>query len=629
LEESLASSLARSSGQKAIPAREAKAKVIDLFAEGYKVADAMRVVGRAEATYWDWRKTDPEFKRKVDLVRAARGEEKQNGRPEVPDFETFCREWMKQPLNIHQLRILDVIEGREPRDMHPSMDFYQGYDNRVVINVPPEHGKSTTFTVNYVVWRIHKDPDVRVVIVSKGSQLSADFLYEIKLKLTSSLYQEMHLRFAPEGGWKDPDGSWSGDRIYVRGKNVDGVQKDPTVQAIGLKGQIYGRRADLVILDDIVDTKNARETDLQLRLINRDISSRLPSLQEGGGLLLALGTRVAPMDIYRILLDARDGDDDRVWTYFRQPAVLDYGTGDSATWETLWPGKWNGKSLARNRVDAGWNLVYQQLDLEDDMTFKAEAVNASVNGQRFPGPMTEAGKGHREEGMNGLYVVGGLDPATVGNTAMVVAGLDRLTLKRWVLDGFNQANCSPHTMRETVKKLTEMYRIHEWVIERNAFQRFLTQDRELLDFLRARGCKLTEHYTTDNKFDSDFGIATMAPLFDSCVVEDKNTPGGWRRVTKGALVELPSMRQNAWVNQMVQQLTTWMPEGQAQKAKTDLVMALWFTHIAFMRKLQRKQGRKTHMDSPFMTPAGRGKQRVIDLAALRRAKQDRELEASA
>lgn len=120
--------------------------------------------------------------------------------------------------------------------------------------------------------------------------------------------------------------------------------------------------------------------------------------------------------------------------------------------------------------------------------------------------MTKNGVGHRPGGMDGLWVAGGLDPATTGNTAMIVAALDRETEKRYVLDGFNIAGCPPHVMRETVKRLTDTYHINEWVIERNAFQRFLTQDKDLVDFLRRRGCKLTEHYTTDNKRDPNWGI---------------------------------------------------------------------------------------------------------------------------
>lgn len=619
----MAANLSRRGTQKSIPVAEAKAKVIDLIQQGCKVEEACAVVQRSAETYRDWRKTDPEFKAAIDSIRSARSEEKRDGRPEVPDFPEFCDVWLRQPLHIHQLRMLDVIEGREPRDMHDSMSYEPGYLNRVLINVPPEHAKSTTFTVNYVVWLIHKNPDIRVVLVSKGLKLAQDFLYEIKQKLTSPVYREMHLRFAPEGGWQDPDGSWTNDRIYVRGKNSDGVQKDPTVQAMGIKGQIYGRRADLIILDDIIDADNSREVDTQLRKINRDISSRLPSDQEGGGLLAVLGTRVAPMDIYRVLGEMEDGDFRKVWTYFRMPAVLDYGNGDSDTWVTLWPEKWNGPSLSRRRVDSGWNLYFQQLDVDDDMTFKAEAVNASVNGLRFPGPMTPEGKGHRPGGMSGLYVAIGLDPAASGSTAIVVAGLEPDTLKRFVIDGWNKPNATATDIIQKFKDFTDLYRPNEWVIEKNAFQRFLTQLPDIVDYARARGVKITPHHTTSNKFDEDWGVQTMGPLFDSCVKYDEDRKR-WIKSGEG-LVELPSTRQNPWVNQLVQQLTIWQPTGMAQKQKTDLVMALWFTHIAFMAILNRKKHSATHLSSPFMTTAGRKRQGVIDLVALRAEKQAQRL----
>jgi hypothetical protein len=165
------------------------------------------------------------------------------------------------------------------------------------------------------------------------------------------------------------------------------------------------------------------------------------------------------------------------------------------------------------------------------------------------------------------------------------------------------------------------------VIEKNAVQRFITQLPELVDFARARGVKITPHHTTNNKFDADWGVQTMGPLFDSCVEWDAERKR-WVKTGKG-FIELPSTRQNPWVNQLVQQLTIWQPEGMAQKQKTDLVMALWFTHIAFMAQINRKASRQTHYNTPFTTPGAKRRQQVIDLSALRREKQEQAMEGIA
>lgn len=616
------------STKKDIPVTEAKARVIQLIADGYQIVPAMNAVGRKEATYLDWRKTDSEFRAQVDAIRDTRQKLKETGKPPVPDFDVFCERYLRQPLYPHQLRMWDVIEGREPRDMHDSMTYEPGYSNRVLINVPPDHAKSTTFTVNYSVWRIAKDPDVRIAIMCASQRLARQFLYEIKQKLTSPLYREMQQLFGPEGGWKDPDNSWSADAIYVKGKNTsDGILKDPTVEAHGWGATIYGARLDLIFMDDVVVTKNAGEHEKQMVVLDREVESRLPPEDEGGGKLVILGTRVAPIDLYRQLQEVLDADDERVWTYFRQPAVLDYGNGDSRTWVVLWPERWSGKSLAkRKRGDAQWNLIYQQLNVSDNMTFNARAVAASINHRRFPGVLKPTAMGHRPEGMSGLYVIGGLDPATVNYTSMIVWGVNPTTGKRYVLDGFNMKACPPQTLRETVMRFTDTYHIHEWVIERNAFQRFLTQDPELTRFLRSRGCKLTEHYTTDNKYDSDFGIATMGPLFDSCGHPDPQALNGpWVPTPETALIELPSARQNSWVAELIQQLTTWEPQGMSQKAKTDLVMAMWFCEIAAKRILDRGQNKLQYRDNPFTNRAAVKARKVINLADVRRRLLDESL----
>jgi hypothetical protein len=204
---------------------------------------------------------------------------------------------------------------------------------------------------------------------------------------------------------------------------------------------------------------------------------------------------------------------------------------------------------------------------------------------------------------------------------MIVAGIDRLTEKRWILDGVNHRGMSPATMRSEIERLTDKYHINEWVIERNAFQKYLTEDPALKQFLQSRGCKITAHYTTDNKVDEDFGVMSMPPLFESTGEPPRNGGGGmWRRKTEGDLIELPDERQSAWVSTLISQLISWEPRGMAQRVKTDLVMALWFAEIGMKRVISRTRDVPTHMDNPFAS-RGRLKQRqVVDIAELRAAR---------
>jgi hypothetical protein len=630
--------MVRKSPIRAIPQDQAKRKVIDLIAGGAKVADAMRAVGRTSHTWKDWKNDDPEFRAEVEYLRAlaerAAQEKGGDAGSPVPDFPEFCAEYLHQPLYEHQLRMWDVLRGKEPRNLHPSMVYRKGRPARLLVNFPPDHAKTTTWTINYVVWLIHRNPDVRVVIVSKTLAMAKKMLGAIKFRLTDPSFREMHLRFAPEGGWKDPDQSWTTTEIYVKGRGSG--EKDPTVQALGIGGHLQGARSDVIILDDVVDRANAALWEDQADWLAQIVTSRLPDDDEdipmapdSPGKLLIFGTRNAPVELYQKLRDEfMDYDGNPIYTYFAQPAVLEYAE-DPVDWVTLWPSirdrhgnvkrKWDGRALAKRRGDvrseALWALTFQQADVAENATFPAGAVHCAVNGARLTGRMPEEGPGasRGERGMRGLHVVAGLDPATVGHTAMVVYGVDRETKKRYVLDAVNRASMSPAELRTHVKRLTKLYGIREWRVEMNAYQKAIIQDDELRFWLANAGCLLRGHYTTaKNKFDADFGVQGLAPLFLSCGTVGEGDR--WRKAEGGGLIELPNAKLNPAIAEMLTQFITWIPEAKNQK--TDLVMAMWFAEIA-AREYLGIDARKEHWrTSPFTARHDLSTRRVVNLNEL-------------
>lgn len=564
----------RRSTSKLIPKPKAQATVLDLIRTGAKVRDAMAAVGRSEALYRDWMGEEG-FHDQVRLIRRVTGDKK-NRRAPVPDFPEFSALYLHQPLPLHQLRVWDVLNGRPPRQMHPSIRYHQGRSNRLLINVPPEHAKSTTWTVNYPVWRLHRQPTVRVVIISRSQTMAKKFLHAIKGRLTLPRYMAAQVKFAPDG-WKDPDGSWTKTEIYVAG--ADAGEKDPTVQALGWGGHIYGARADLVIVDDITDLKTAAQWPTMMDYLAQDVDSRIGKTGE----LLIVGTRVAADDLYKHLRDDLvDFDGTPVYTYMAQPAVLDYAETQQ-DWVTLWPGAWPGPDLALKRAmqrdERKWALVYQQADVSEDAVFPPQALQCSVNRRRPPGALTDGWPSGRKGGMTGLYVIGGLDPATVGHTAALVIAVDRLTKKRYLLDGFDKANCSPREMMDRVKELTERLGVKTWVVEQNAFQKFLTQLDEFRNWMYSRHIRLREHTTGSNKFDDQFGVAAMAGLFLSCGTPRDDGSGEWTATSDTALIELPTPRMSRVTSLLLEQLATWHPTDMRQRQVQDLVMALWFCEI--------------------------------------------------
>jgi hypothetical protein len=342
-------------------------------------------------------------------------------------------------------------------------------------------------------------------------------------------------------------------------------------------------------------------------------------------MFLVVGTRLAAKDLYLELRDpGRYPDESSPWSYLSMPAVLEFHD-DPKDWVTLWPKsnfpepgakgdmldpdengefpKWDGIRLAkkRGRMQArAWALVYMQQRVTEDAIFHPDAVRAAINGNRLAGLIPRGMANCRPNGMDGLIVVAGLDPAMAGFTAAVCIGLDVATQRRYVLDISNKQGMTPDGIRELIKDWTGKYGITEWRIEKNAFQSMLTQDREVREFLAGRGTILREHTTGSNKWDGDFGVASLSMLF-----------AGWKDGVQ--LVELPSTHGNEGAKALVEQLVTWHPDA-PKTQKTDVVMALWFTELACRDRISALTGfGQRHRSNPYLTPWDRSRQKVVNM----------------
>jgi hypothetical protein len=153
-----------------------------------------------------------------------------------------------------------------------------------------------------------------------------------------------------------------------------------------------------------------------------------------------------------------------------------------------------------------------------------------------------------------------------GYTAAVCLAVDIATQKRYLLDVSNVQGMKPDDIRNLIKDWTDKYAISEWRVEKNSFQAMLTQDREVREYLQARGAMLKEHHTGNNKWDTDFGVASLTTLFHG--YEEGNN-----------LIEFPSSHMSEGLKALIEQLVTWYPDA-PKTQKTDCVMAFWFAELA-------------------------------------------------
>jgi hypothetical protein len=602
-----------------IALREAKSKVLEFIKQGLSLDDAISRADRKPDVMKVWRQ-DAAFM--AELEKARREGEKTlsivTGDAKFKiGFEEFSKEFLDSPIFQHHRSWIDILEGREPSYTHESMVYEPASPKRLLVNVPPEHAKSTVITVNYCVYRIAMDPNIKITIVSKTQERAKEYLYSIKQRLSHERWAKMQAVYGSAGGWKEDADTWKADRIYL---SRDSTEKDPTVQALGVGGQITGARSNLIILDDVVTTSNAHEWEKQLLWLQRDVVTRLGD----NGKLLIVGTRIASNDLYREIRNPDHWTGGKTpFTYMSMPAVLEFND-DPNKWVTLWPKsnipwegsdenilpdedglypKWNGPALFRRRSEvspSAWALVYQQQDVQEDSIFPPACVQGSVNRMRKRGPLKPGTPGHPDEAGH-WYTIIGLDPAMAGNTAAVVMTVDRQTRKRYILDVENMQEPTPQKIQKLIEDWVGKYRPQEIRIETNAHQKAYALDENLRTFLASSGVRFSSQFTGKNKWDTSFGVAAMSGLFGtvrSNTHQDDN------------LIEIPSQEGSEGIKALIQQLITWKPDT---KGKTDCVMALWFCELRAREVIGSTRISQSHIPNRWATARQESTRYVVNV----------------
>lgn len=126
----------------------------------------------------------------------------------------------------------------------------------------------TTVTAAYAVWRGIHNPSTRVLIISSGDTMAQEISNWVIQIMTGM----------PELRCMLPDRS-RGDRASVKAydihQDLKGPEKSPSIACVGITSNLQGKRADVLIADDIESAKNSA-TDVQRERIvhlSRDFTS--------------------------------------------------------------------------------------------------------------------------------------------------------------------------------------------------------------------------------------------------------------------------------------------------------------------------------------------------------------------
>ncbi|HEY0623184.1 phage terminase large subunit [Sphingomonas sp.] len=166
----------------------------------------------------------------------------------------------------------------------------------------------TFITAAYVVWRLWKNPDLKVAIVSANESLAVEIAGFIKQLIDHPAGDDL---------WADLR-SRPGQRQSTLAFDVGLAKPDksPSVKAMSIVGQLTGSRADLTISDDVEVPKNSETETMREKLSAK--TAEYAAITKPEGEIVYLGTPQSENSIYRGLPEK--GYDVRIWPA-RYPSV--------------------------------------------------------------------------------------------------------------------------------------------------------------------------------------------------------------------------------------------------------------------------------------------------------------------
>lgn len=176
-------------------------------------------------------------------------------------------------------------------------DYLQNGPNRRIIMAYRGCGKSF-LTAGYVLWRLRRDPNCKVLVISAAQDRADAF----------SVFCHDLLRnwFMVKDLFPSDTQRFSKVAFDVYGAKPD---QSPSVRSSGIFGQITGSRADLIVADD-VETPQSCETQL-IRDKLRESIKEFDSVIKPGGEIVFLGTPHTQDSVYAKL--ETSGYQVRIW----------------------------------------------------------------------------------------------------------------------------------------------------------------------------------------------------------------------------------------------------------------------------------------------------------------------------
>ena len=223
----------------------------------------------------------------------------------------------------------------------------RGEIDRLMIFMPPRHGKSELASKRFPAWCLGRNPKRQIIAASYNSDLANDFGRNVR-----------NIVAEPEFGQVFAGVSLAPDSQAANRMNTN---HGGTYVAAGVGTAVTGRGADIALIDDPFKDREEADSERRRELVWDWYRSTLYTRLMPGGAIVLIQTRWHEDDLAGRLLE-QEGDQ---WEVLELPAIDEAG-------KALWPEWYDERALARIKDTIGpreWSALYQQKPQPDEGTF--------------------------------------------------------------------------------------------------------------------------------------------------------------------------------------------------------------------------------------------------------------------
>lgn len=235
----------------------------------------------------------------------------------------------------HHARIAEKLEAVE-----------RGEIKRLMICMPPRHGKSELASRRFPAWFLGRNPDQPIIAASYNSELAGDFGREVRNIVDAPEFKALfEVKLAQD--------SQAANRWHTN--------KGGAYVAAGVGTAITGRGAKILLIDDPFKDREEADSEIRRQRVKDWYTSTAYTRLMPGGAIIVIQTRWHDDDLAGWLLSEAERGGDR-WDVLSLPAI---GPDNAPLWPEWYP--LDRLQQIRSVLPArDWNALYQQNPIPDD-----------------------------------------------------------------------------------------------------------------------------------------------------------------------------------------------------------------------------------------------------------------------